>query len=56
MVRAGLCFRTEKIIPLEKITDVIRSDGPVMRFFGLKQLSFETAGQSGSGALVCRVS
>ena len=55
VVRTGLLFRIEKTIPLEKITDVSMSDGPVMRFFGLKQLSFETAGQSGPGALVSLV-
>ena len=55
VVRSGLLFRMEKTIPLEKITDVSMSHGPLMRFFGLKQLSFETAGQSGPGALVSLV-
>ena len=45
-------FKEEKSIPLEKITDVALSQGPLMRQFGLYRLSFETAGQSGQGALV----
>ena len=45
-------FKEEKSIPLEKITDVGLSQGPIMRMFGLYRLSFETAGQSGHGALV----
>jgi putative membrane protein len=52
VVKRGIIFVVEKSIPLEKITDVALSQGPVMRFFGLYQLSFETAGQSAQGALV----
>jgi putative membrane protein len=52
VVKRGIFFVVEKSIPLEKITDVALSQGPVMRFFGLHQLSFETAGQSAGGALV----
>ena len=52
VVKRGIWFVVEKSIPLEKITDVALSQGPLMRFFGLHQLSFETAGQSGAGALV----
>lgn len=52
VVKRGIIFVVEKSIPLEKITDVALSQGPVMRFFGLSQLSFETAGQSADGALV----
>ncbi|MEP1445504.1 MAG: PH domain-containing protein [Paraglaciecola sp.] len=52
VVKRGVIFVVEKSIPLEKITDIALSQGPVMRFFGLYQLSFETAGQSSEGALV----
>ncbi len=53
-VRKGVLTRIEKTIPLEKITDVGMVEGPLMRLFGLKALSLETAGQSGgvTGALV----
>jgi len=52
IVKKGVLFKVEKSIPLEKITDVALRQGPLMRFFGIKTLSFETAGQSGEGALV----
>jgi len=52
VVKRGVFFKVEKSIPLEKITDVGLSQGPLMRLFGLYRLSFETAGQSGQGALV----
>ena len=52
VVKRGIFFKEEKSIPLEKITDVGLSQGPIMRMFGLYRLSFETAGQSGHGALV----
>lgn len=52
VVKRGILFKVEKSIPLEKITDVAMSQGPLMRLFNLHRLSFETAGQSGPGALV----
>ena len=52
VVKRGVLFKVEKSIPLEKITDVGMSQGPLMRAMGLNRLSFETAGQSGEGALV----
>ena len=52
MLKRGILFKVEKSIPLEKITDVAMSQGPLMRAFNLQRLSFETAGQSGPGALV----
>jgi len=51
VVKRGVFFKEEKSIPLEKITDVGLSQGPLMRLFGLYRC-FETAGQSGHGALV----
>ncbi|MCA9286526.1 MAG: PH domain-containing protein [Phycisphaerales bacterium] len=47
IVRKGVFNKTEKTIPLEKITDLSTVEGPIMRFVGLKQLSVETAGQTG---------
>ncbi|MFC3093808.1 PH domain-containing protein [Alteromonas sediminis] len=52
VVKRGVFNKVEKSIPLEKITDVALIQGPIMRAFDLQQLSFETAGQSGEGALV----
>lgn len=51
-VKKGIWVRTEKTIPLEKITDLGMVQGPLMRRFGVERLSIETAGQSGPGALV----
>lgn len=52
VVKRGVFNKEEKSIPLEKITDVAMVQGPLMRFFNLYRLSFETAGQSAQGALV----
>lgn len=52
VVKRGIWFKVEKSIPLEKITDVGLTQGPLMRFFKLYRLDFETAGQSSPGALV----
>lgn len=52
VVKRGVFFRVEKTIPLDKITDVGLTQGPLMRALGLYRLDFETAGQSGPGALV----
>ncbi|MEM9283558.1 MAG: PH domain-containing protein [Verrucomicrobiota bacterium] len=51
-VKKGILVRTEKTIPLEKITDMGMVQGPIMRSFSLHRLSVETAGQSGPGSLV----
>ena len=50
-VERGIWTKSEKNVPLEQITDMGIIEGPVMRFFGIKQLSVETAGQS-AGPLV----
>nr|WP_136251289.1 PH domain-containing protein [Ningiella ruwaisensis] len=52
VVKRGVFIRVEKSIPLDKITDVAMVQGPLMRSLGIYRLSFETAGQSGQGALV----
>lgn len=51
-VKKGILVRTEKTIPLEKITDMGMVQGPIMRCFDMHRLTVETAGQSGPGALV----
>ena len=51
-VRKGVLVKTEKNVPLEQITDLGIVEGPLMRLFGIKQLSVETAGQSSVGPLV----
>lgn len=48
-VKKGIFTKVEKTVPLEKITDMGMVQGPIMRRFGLHQLSVETAGQSGPG-------
>lgn len=49
-VNKGMWVRTEKTIPLEKITDLGMVQGPIMRHYDLHTLSIETAGQSGPAA------
>ncbi len=51
-VKKGVLVKTEKTIPLEKITDTGTRQGPIMRAMGLQTLTVETAGQSSTGALV----
>ncbi len=51
-VGKGIWVRTEKTIPLDKITDMGMVQGPIMRHLDLHTLTVETAGQSGEGALV----
>lgn len=51
-VNKGIFVRTEKTIPLGKITDMGIVQGPIMRHFGIHKITVETAGQSGEGALV----
>jgi len=45
-VKKGVFVKTEKTIPLDKITDLSMVQGPIMRRFGLFKVSVETAGQS----------
>ncbi|GEM_PF-900847 len=54
LVKKGVFNKVEKTIPLEKITDLSSTEGPIMRFAGIKRLGIETAGQSGTagGSLV----
>lgn len=56
-VRRGVLNRTEKTVPLDKITDLGITQGPIMRLCGVEAISVETAGQSSGmgGALVMLV-
>ena len=51
-VARGVLIRQEKTVPLDKITDLAMFHGPIMRHFGLRGLTVETAGQSGEGSLI----
>ena len=44
--------KIEKTVPLEKITDLQMTQGFVMRYFDLRNIAVETAGQSGPGSLI----
>ena len=46
-IQKGVFFRKESTIPLDRITDVRLHDDPVMRFYGIRGIKLETAGQSG---------
>lgn len=50
VVRAGVIFKREVTIPLDKIQDISLREGPLLRNFGLLNLRIETAGQSTSAS------
>ena len=50
--KKGLINRTERTVPLDKITDVGLVQGPIMRWLDLEAISVETAGQSTVGATI----
>ncbi len=43
-VHQGVFFIKRKSIPLDRITDIVLSQGPLLRFFGLWRLDIQTAG------------
>jgi membrane protein YdbS with pleckstrin-like domain len=45
-IRAGVLVHVEKVIPLEKITDIRLVQGPLMRCFGVCNVYLQTAGSS----------
>jgi membrane protein YdbS with pleckstrin-like domain len=45
-IREGVVIHIEKVIPLEKITDIKLIQGPLMRLFGVYNLMLQTAGSS----------
>lgn len=44
--KKGAWFKVEKTIPLENIQDLTFIDNPLLRYFDLRMLKIETAGQS----------
>lgn len=51
-VSRGMFVRTEKTVPLDKITDLALIEGPIMRYLNLQAIKVETAGASSPGALI----
>lgn len=53
-IRKGVLNRIESTVPLEKVTDLMLFQGPIMRMLGLQGFRVETAGQSAgaTGSLV----
>jgi putative membrane protein len=45
-IRTGFLIRTQKSVPLDKITDLVVSEGPILRALGLCSLRVETAGSA----------
>lgn len=50
-LKSGVLNKVEKTIPLDKITDLGLSQGPIMRALDIERVSVETAGSSTPGAL-----
>ena len=50
-IRRGFLFRTQKNIPLDKITDLAVNEGPLLRYLGLCSLGVETAGGGANTAM-----
>jgi membrane protein YdbS with pleckstrin-like domain len=48
--RKGILVQVEKTIPLENIQDVTFIEGPILRYFHLSTIKFETAGHSAGQA------
>ena len=48
----GILVKQEKTVPLDRITDLGLTQGPIMRAFNIEALSVETAGQSSVGSLI----
>ena len=51
-LKKGVIVKVEKTIPLDKITNLGLSQGPIMRGLGIQGLTVETAGSTTPGALV----
>ena len=45
-IRKGVIFRNEIYVPLDRITDVTVSQGPLMRWAGVYGIKIESAGQT----------
>ena len=49
-VNQGVFFVKRKTIPLDRITDIVMSQGPLLRYFGLWRLDIQTAGSGQQSA------
>lgn len=52
-VHQGVFFVKRKSIPLDRITDIVLSQGPLLRYFGLWRLDIQTAGSGQQHAEAC---
>lgn len=50
-LKSGVMIKVEKTIPLDKITDLGLTQGPIMRALDIERVTVETAGSSSPGAL-----
>ncbi len=50
--KKGVLVKTEKTVPLDKITDLGSMQGPLMRALGIENMTIETAGSTVAGALL----
>jgi putative membrane protein len=52
-VHQGVFFIKRKTIPLDRITDIVLNQGPLLRYFGLWRLDIQTAGSGQQKAEAC---
>lgn len=48
-IDAGVFFLKRKSIPLDRVTDVVLNQGPLLRFFNIWRLDIQTAGTGTQG-------
>ena len=51
--KSGVFFRSEKSVPLDRITDIVIKQGPVLRHSGLHALYIQTAGMGDQMPEIC---
>lgn len=52
-VRYGWLSRTDEIVPLSRVQTVDSTQGPLMRLFGLRTVTVQTASRAGTVAIAC---
>jgi hypothetical protein len=52
-VRYGWLSRTDEIVPLSRVQTVDSTQGPLMRLFGLRTVTVQTASSAGTVAIAC---
>jgi membrane protein YdbS with pleckstrin-like domain len=52
-VRHGWLSRTDEIVPLSRVQTVDSAQGPIMRAFGLRTVTVQTASSAGTVAIAC---